>query len=127
MQKRFPYILKTTAILLFFPLFLLGQDTENKTNAFGLKNVTGLAYFEDPNRALTFDDILDKQFVMGQAEKPNIQSKYWYRLSIPEEANRKLLFLYLIATDFSDIYVPVKGSETYERHTIGHFAKREKT
>lgn len=126
MQKRFPYILKTTAILLFFPLFLLGQDTENKTNAFGLKNVAGLAYFEDPTRALTFDDILDKQFVMGQTEKLNIQSKYWYRLSIPEEANRKLLFLYLIATDFSDIYVPVKGSETYERHTIGHFAKREK-
>ncbi len=124
-QKLFPYFPNSIVLLALFPLWLWGQSTEDRTDATVLKEITNIAHFEDPSRSLIFDEIIDRDFVSETPKTYNTQSKHWYRFSIQKETDEKLLFLYFGMTDFTDVYVPVKGPEKYSLQNIGIFYKNK--
>lgn len=126
MHKQVTYILGIVTILLLCPSLLSGQNVKNHSDSVVLKEVADMAYFEDSSRSLSFDDISDKDFILGIPQTPDIQSKYWYRFYIPEQTDKKLLFLYFGNTDFSHVYIPIKGSEKYRFNAVGFMSKSDK-
>lgn len=118
---------KTVLLFLLCPLFLCCQivDAEMEVDGWEILTENDLLYFEDGTRSLAFDEVLKREFTVENQKSVNRQAIHWYRFSLANIENKDLLFMSFRLVDFSDVYVPIKGSKAYAHYTVGLFAKKK--